>query len=67
MEAKGLCFSGIDAETNLVEIIEVPSHPWYMGVQFHPEYSSTVINPHPLFVDFIKKAIECKQTKMQKD
>ena len=67
MEAKGLCFSGIDTATNLVEIIEIPSHPWYMGVQFHPEYSSTVINPHPLFVDFIKKAIECKQTKMQKD
>jgi CTP synthase len=63
MEENGLCFSGIDVETNLVEIIELPSHPWYMGVQFHPEYSSTVINPHPLFVDFIKKAIENKQSK----
>ncbi len=45
---------GINPESNLVEIIEIPSHKWFVGVQFHPEYSSTVINPHPLFVNFIK-------------
>lgn len=67
MEEKGLLFSGIDIETKLVEIIEIPSHPFYMGVQFHPEYSSTVINPHPLFVSFIKTAIEYKQTKNKED
>lgn len=67
MEEKGLLFSGIDIETKLVEIIEISSHPFYMGVQFHPEYSSTVINPHPLFVSFIKTAIEYKQTKNKED
>jgi CTP synthase len=49
---------GINPESNLVEIIELPEHRWFIGVQFHPEYSSTVINPHPLFVRFIKACIE---------
>ncbi|MEC8835868.1 MAG: hypothetical protein VXX18_05960, partial [Bacteroidota bacterium] len=40
-----------------VEIVEIPSHPFFVGVQFHPEYSSTVVNPHPLFVAFVKAAI----------
>lgn len=48
---------GINPETNLVEIMELSNHPWFVGVQFHPEYSSTVLRPHPLFVDFIKAAM----------
>jgi CTP synthase len=42
----------------LVEIVEVTGHPWFVGVQFHPEYKSTVDNPHPLFIDFVKAALE---------
>lgn len=57
MEQKGLVFSGINAETGLVEIVEIPTHPWFIGVQYHPEYKSTVANPHPLFVGFIKAAV----------
>jgi CTP synthase len=54
----GMVPSGINPESNLVEIIEIPDHKWFIGVQFHPEYSSTVVNPHPLFVNFIKACIE---------
>ena len=50
--------SGINPETNLVEIIEHKEHPWFIGVQFHPEYSSTVLEPHPLFKSFINSSIE---------
>ena len=50
--------SGINPETNLVEIIEHKEHPWFIGVQFHPEYSSTVLKPHPLFKSFINSSIE---------
>jgi CTP synthase len=53
----GMVASGINPEMNLVEIMEIPAHKWFVGVQFHPEYRSTVENPHPLFVDFIKAAI----------
>jgi CTP synthase len=42
----------------LVEVIEIPDHPWFIGVQYHPEYKSTVLKPHPLFVDFVKAALE---------
>lgn len=57
LEAKGMVASGINTETGLVEIIEIPSHPWFIGVQYHPEYKSTVANPHPLFVHFVKAAL----------
>ena len=50
--------SGINPETNLVEIIEHKEHPWFIGVQFHPEYSSTVLEPHPLFKSFINSSVE---------
>jgi CTP synthase len=49
--------TGFNPDTNLVEIIEIPEHPWFVGVQFHPEYSSTVLQPHPLFIAFIKAVI----------
>ncbi len=52
----GFKASGINPETNLVEIIEIPGHPFFIGVQYHPELKSTVENPHPLFVHFIKAA-----------
>ncbi len=54
----GMIPSGINPESDLVEIIEIPAHKWFIGVQFHPEYSSTVENPHPLFVSFIKACIK---------
>jgi CTP synthase len=50
----GLITSGINPDSNLVEIIELPNHPFFVGVQFHPEYKSTVESPSPLFVQFIK-------------
>ncbi len=54
----GMILSGINKQGKLVEIIELADHPWFIGVQFHPEYKSTVANPHPLFVAFIKAAKE---------
>ena len=56
-EDAGMRCVGINPDTNLVEIVEVPSLKWYIGTQFHPEYSSTVLHPHPLFMSFIKACI----------
>jgi CTP synthase len=56
-KSHGMVPVGINPESDLVEIIEIPDHKWFVGVQFHPEYSSTVINPHPLFVSFVKACI----------
>jgi CTP synthase len=53
----GMIPSGINPETGLIEIVEIPGHKWFVGVQFHPEYRSTVLNPHPLFIDFIKNSL----------
>jgi len=55
--------SGINLQTELVEIIELENHPWFIGVQFHPEYKSTVANPQPLFVSFVKSAMEYSSSK----
>ena len=57
-EAAGLIATGTNPDTGLVEIIEIPTHPWFVGVQYHPEYKSTVANPHPLFVAFVKAALD---------
>lgn len=54
----GMIPCGINPQSGLVEIVEIPSHRWFVGVQFHPEYSSTVIRPHPLFVGFVKSCIK---------
>ena len=51
-EKAGMRLAGINPEEDLVEIIELKNHPWFIGVQFHPEYKSTVKHPHPLFVGF---------------
>ena len=58
LEAAGLKTTGTNPETGLVEIVEIENHPWFVGVQYHPEYKSTVANPHPLFVSFVKAANE---------
>jgi len=57
-EAKGLKISGFNREQGLVEIVEIENHPWFVGVQFHPEYKSTVARPHPLFVHFVGAALQ---------
>ena len=57
-EQAGMSATGINPETGLVEIVEIPTHKWFVGVQFHPEYSSTVLKPHPIFMAFIKAAID---------
>jgi CTP synthase len=54
----GMVPTGINPDSGLVEIMELPGHPWFVGTQFHPEYSSTALNPHPLFIAFIKAAIK---------
>ncbi len=56
-EENGMTTAGINPESGLVEIIEIPSHKWFVGVQFHPEYKSRVEEPHPIFIDFVKSAI----------
>ncbi len=58
LEDKGLCFSGMSPDGKLPEIVEIADHPWFVGVQFHPELKSKPFDPHPLFVSFIKAAIE---------
>ena len=54
LTSKGLDATGINPDTGLVEIIEIKSHPWFVGVQYHPEYKSTVLEPHPLFSAFVQ-------------
>lgn len=56
-EEKGLIATGINPDNNLVEMVELPGHPFYIGVQFHPELKSTVMNPHPIFVNFVSAAL----------
>lgn len=61
--AAGMKITGTNPETGLVEIVELEDHPWFVGVQYHPEYKSTVSNPHPLFVAFVKAALNYSNTK----
>mgnify|MGYP000015266926 FL=1 len=56
-EAAGMKAVGINPDTNLVEVVEIPNHPWFVGTQYHPEYKSTVLSPSPLFVAFVKAAL----------
>ncbi len=62
-EKSGMLASGINPDTGLVEIIELKDHPWFIGVQFHPEYKSTVENPHPLFSSFVRAAMDHSSTR----
>jgi CTP synthase len=61
IEEAGMIASGVNPETNLVEVIELKDHPFFIGTQYHPELKSTVLNPHPLFVSFIKATLEDKK------
>jgi len=63
----GLITSGVSPDNNLVEMIEIPDHPWFVAVQFHPEYKSRAVNPHPLFRDFVKAALQHKEAPAQKE
>jgi CTP synthase len=58
LNSKGLVIAGVNPERNLVEIIEISDHPWFVGVQFHPELRSTVYDPHPLFTSFVKASLQ---------
>jgi len=60
-EKGGMKATGINPDNGLVEVVEVPTHPWFVGVQYHPELKSTVDAPHPLFVRFVKAALEAKK------
>jgi len=62
----GMVFSGVAPDNSLVEIIELPSHPWFVAGQFHPELKSRALNPHPLFRDFVKAAVKYQEEKKQK-
>lgn len=63
LEESGLLCTGINPNTGLVEVIELPEHHWFIGVQYHPEYKSTVARPHPLFVAFVQAALKYKLEK----
>jgi CTP synthase len=58
LEGCGLVFSGLSPDGRLPEIVEIPDHPWFIGVQFHPELKSRPLDPHPLFADFVRAAVE---------
>ena len=60
LQNAGLITSGVNPETGLVEVIELANHPFFIGVQYHPEYKSTVLAPHPLFVSFVAAAVKNK-------
>jgi CTP synthase len=62
IEAAGLKATGVNPDSNLVEIVELKDHPWFVGVQYHPELKSTVLNPHPLFVKFVEAALNHKKS-----
>jgi len=66
-EKAGLRPTGVNPDTGLVEIVELNTHPWFVGVQFHPELKSTVMNPHPLFVQFVRAALTYSQQKRVSD
>lgn len=63
LTAAGLKASGVNPDSGLVEVVEIEDHPFFVGVQYHPEYKSTVLNPHPLFVSFVKAADQYRQKK----
>ena len=66
-EESGMIVSGIYPEKNLAEIIEIKTHPWFVGVQFHPEFKSRPDKPHPLFRDFIGAAVKYSKSRKKKN
>ncbi len=65
-EENGMRATGKNPDTGLVEVVEIDSHPWFVGAQFHPEYKSTVANPHPLFVAFVKAVLDNRKKNKKK-
>ncbi len=63
VEEAGMKISAINEKYDFIDAIEIPGHPWYLGVLFQPEYKSTVVNPHPLFIEFVKAAFKHKENK----
>jgi len=61
MEEKGMVFSGLSPDESLVEIVELPEHPWFLGCQFHPEFKSSPMRPHPLFTAFVRAAKKARR------
>ena len=61
LEEQGMVFSGMSPDGRLPEIVEIKDHPWFIGVQFHPELKSKPFAPHPLFADFIRAAMEAER------
>jgi CTP synthase len=61
LSSNGMLISGVCPDNNLVEIVEIPDHPWFLAVQYHPELRSRVASPHPLFVDFVRAALEYRE------
>lgn len=65
LQKAGLIASGVNPDTGLVEIVEIEDHPFFIGVQYHPEYKSTVANPHPIFVNFVAAAVKAKKNNIR--
>jgi CTP synthase len=63
LEEKGLVISGTSPDAELVEIVEIKDHPWYLGCQFHPEFKSSPMDPHPLFREFIRASLAYSKTR----
>ena len=63
LEEKGLAISGISPSGDLVEIVEIQDHPWFLGCQFHPEFKSRPMDAHPLFREFIKASLDYSKSK----
>jgi CTP synthase len=63
LEEKGLVISGTSPDGELVEMVEVKDHPWFLGCQFHPEFKSRPMNPHPLFREFIRASLAYSKTR----
>jgi len=66
-EASGLVISGLSPDKMLVEVIEIPNHPWFLAIQSHPEFLSKPLNPHPLFASFVKAALESRDSRTEKN
>ena len=67
LDEAGMQATGVNPDLDLVEVVEVPSHPWFVGVQFHPEFKSKPLVPHPLFSAFIKAGLEARDLKVSAD
>ena len=67
LKKNGLRISGINPNSGLVEVIELPDHLWFLGVQYHPELKSRVLDTHPLFREFVRAAIQHKTRRLEQD